>query len=65
MAFNVYAHEPPAVVAIPDTRDRARGNVVVGRSDAAEFVRELKEQAGKDICVMGGASWRIRCSRPD
>ena len=24
------------------------------RTDAAEFVRELKRQAGRDICVMGG-----------
>ncbi len=30
------------------------GNVVVVRTDAAEFVGELKQQAGKDICVMGG-----------
>lgn len=30
------------------------GSVVVVRTDAAEFVRELKRQAGKGICVMGG-----------
>lgn len=30
------------------------GGVTVIRSDAAEFVRDLKQQEGKDICVMGG-----------
>jgi len=30
------------------------GEVVVVRTDAAEFVRDLKEQEGKDICLMGG-----------
>jgi dihydrofolate reductase len=30
------------------------GDVVVVRTDAAEFVRNLKEQQGKDICLMGG-----------
>jgi dihydrofolate reductase len=30
------------------------GDVVVVRTDAAEFVRDLKEQEGKDICLMGG-----------
>ena len=30
------------------------GEVTIVRSDAAEFVRELKRQPGKDICVMGG-----------
>jgi dihydrofolate reductase len=28
--------------------------VTVVRTDAAEFVRNLKEQDGKDICLMGG-----------
>jgi dihydrofolate reductase len=30
------------------------GGVTVIREDAAEFVRGLKEQDGKDICLMGG-----------
>ena len=30
------------------------GNVTIVRDDAAEFVRRLKQQEGKDICVMGG-----------
>jgi len=30
------------------------GDVVLVRTDAAEFVRDLKEQEGKDICLMGG-----------
>ncbi|HEY7530140.1 MAG TPA: dihydrofolate reductase family protein [Gemmatimonadota bacterium] len=30
------------------------GGVIVVRDDAAEFVRELKEQPGKDICLMCG-----------
>ena len=30
------------------------GDVVVVRTDAAELVRELKRQEGKDICLMGG-----------
>jgi dihydrofolate reductase len=30
------------------------GGVTVVRGDAAEFVRGLKEQDGKDICLMGG-----------
>jgi dihydrofolate reductase len=30
------------------------GGVTLVRSDAADFVRKLKKQAGKDICVMGG-----------
>ncbi len=30
------------------------GDVVVIRTDAAEFVRGLKEEDGKDICLMGG-----------
>jgi dihydrofolate reductase len=30
------------------------GAVTVVRGDAAEFVRGLKEQGGKDICLMGG-----------
>lgn len=29
-------------------------SVEIIRTDAAEFVRELKTQEGKDICVMGG-----------
>jgi dihydrofolate reductase len=30
------------------------GDVVLVRTDAAEFVRDLKEEDGKDICLMGG-----------
>lgn len=30
------------------------GDVVLVRTDAAEFVRDLKEEEGKDICLMGG-----------
>ena len=30
------------------------GDVALVRTDAAEFVRDLKEQEGKDICLMGG-----------
>jgi dihydrofolate reductase len=30
------------------------GGVTIVRRDAAEFVRELKAQEGKDICLMGG-----------
>jgi dihydrofolate reductase len=30
------------------------GGVTVVRTDAAEFVRQLKQQDGKDICLMGG-----------
>jgi dihydrofolate reductase len=30
------------------------GGVTVVRRDAAEFVRELKGQDGRDICLMGG-----------
>src|SRR5215211_2341713 len=31
-----------------------RGAVTIVRQDAADFVRDLKQQEGKDICVMGG-----------
>ena len=30
------------------------GNVTIVRDDAAGFVKRLKQQDGKDICVMGG-----------
>src|SRR5262249_14763547 len=30
------------------------GDVTLIREDAGEFVRDLKGQAGKDICLMGG-----------
>jgi dihydrofolate reductase len=30
------------------------GGVTVVRADAADFVRHLKQQDGKDICLMGG-----------
>jgi dihydrofolate reductase len=32
----------------------AHGSVAIIRRDAAEFVRDLKGQEGKDICLMGG-----------
>lgn len=31
-----------------------RGNMAVVQDDAAKFVRDLKRQQGRDICVMGG-----------
>jgi dihydrofolate reductase len=34
--------------------DQPASNVTIVREDAADFVRRLKEQDGKDICVMGG-----------
>ena len=30
------------------------GGVTITRTDAADFVRDLKRQDGKDICLMGG-----------
>ncbi len=35
-------------------RDDAGGAVTIVASDAVEFVRELKQKRGKDICLMGG-----------
>ncbi len=32
----------------------AKDGVEIVRSDAGEFVRKLKQQKGKDICLMGG-----------
>jgi dihydrofolate reductase len=34
--------------------DTSNGGVTIVREDAVEFVRVLKGQAGKDICLMGG-----------
>jgi dihydrofolate reductase len=34
--------------------DNPTTGVTVVRGDAAEFVRDLKQQPGKDICLMGG-----------
>ena len=34
--------------------DEPRAGVAVIRTDAAEFVRDLKAREGKDICLMGG-----------
>jgi dihydrofolate reductase len=31
-----------------------RGNVTIVSADAVEFVRDLKQQDGNDICLMGG-----------
>jgi dihydrofolate reductase len=36
---------------LPDGTD---GNVTILREDAAAFVHNLKQQEGKDICLMGG-----------
>jgi dihydrofolate reductase len=36
--------------------ERADGPVTITARDAAEFVRELKQADGKDICVMGGGA---------
>jgi dihydrofolate reductase len=36
------------------TLEEGPAGVNVVRGDAAEFVRDLKQQAGKDICLMGG-----------
>jgi dihydrofolate reductase len=36
------------------TVKKAEGPVTFVSSDAAEFVRDLKQQNGKDICLMGG-----------
>ena len=33
------------------------GNVTITRDDAADFVRDLKRQDGKDICLMGGGEF--------
>jgi dihydrofolate reductase len=35
----------------------AQDGVALVKSDAAEFVRDLKGQPGKDICVMGGGEF--------
>jgi dihydrofolate reductase len=35
-------------------KDDARGDVTIISADPAEFVRSLKSQEGKDICLMGG-----------
>jgi dihydrofolate reductase len=34
--------------------EKSQKGITVVNQDAAEFVRDLKGQAGKDICVMGG-----------
>jgi len=34
--------------------DDANGAVTIVATDAVEFVRQLKQQRGKDICLMGG-----------
>jgi dihydrofolate reductase len=36
------------------TLDKAPKNVTLIRDNAADFVRDLKQQPGKDICLMGG-----------
>jgi dihydrofolate reductase len=45
-------------------KEGSDGGVTVIAGDAAEFVRELKKQAGKDICLMGAANSRGPFSRP-
>jgi dihydrofolate reductase len=35
-------------------KQRSDGSVTIVSGDAAEFVRELKQADGKDICLMGG-----------
>jgi dihydrofolate reductase len=35
-------------------KEEPGGDVVLVRTDTADFVRDLKEQEGKDICLMGG-----------
>jgi dihydrofolate reductase len=35
-------------------KEGSDGSITLIASDAAEFVRELKKQQGKDICLMGG-----------
>ena len=35
-------------------KDDAGGSVTIVADDAAEFVRRLKDEPGKDICLMGG-----------
>ena len=39
-------------------------NVLIVSEDAAKFVRQLKKQKGKGICVMGGGNWASHSSRP-
>jgi dihydrofolate reductase len=62
--YEVQQQMPPdADMAMPDvttyvfsrTLKQVQGqNVVLVSQDAGPFVRELKQQAGKDICLMGG-----------
>jgi dihydrofolate reductase len=47
----------PGIKTYVFSRTLAEGSdesVAIIRQDAAEFVRDLKEQPGKDICLMGG-----------
>src|SRR5262249_45573347 len=47
----------PGVTTYVFTRTLKEGpdkSVTIISGDAAEFVRDLKQQAGKDICLMGG-----------
>lgn len=44
-------------------RESPDKNVQIISEDAAEFIRKLKNEKGRDIFVMGG-SWRSRFSRP-
>lgn len=39
---------------LPESKDKA---VQIVRTDAVGFVRELKSQPGKDICVLGGGEF--------
>lgn len=50
---NPYPHLKTYVFSRTMKEKQEKGVEIIS-TDAAEFVRELKAQAGKDICVMGG-----------
>jgi hypothetical protein len=61
VALKAAASAPPGASAnyvfsktIKKSEDK---NVVIVSEDAAKFIRKLKKQKGKDICVMGGGEW--------
>lgn len=49
-----YASATVATYVFSRTLTEVPGDVRLVRSDAGEFVRELKQQPGKGICVLGG-----------